>query len=188
MAAGRLLTLPVGLALALVLAGCGAPTTGTGGFVTGDGTITVVAVADRRPAPVIAGETLDGGTWSSETAAGKVIVYNVWGSWCPPCRAEAPALQAAAEATADQAVFVGVNTRDLDPAPARAFVRDAGITYPSLFDPAGSLLLGFAGDLPPSAIPSTLVVDAEGRVAARVIGATTESTLVGLIDDIAGGR
>ena len=180
-------TLAAGAVLALALAGCGAPTTGTGGFVTGDGSITVVDADARRPAPAIAGTTLDGASWSSEFAAGKVIVYNVWGSWCPPCRAEAPALQSAAEATADRAVFVGLNTRDLDPAPARAFVRDAGLTYPSLFDPAGSLLLGFAGDLPPSAIPSTLIVDAEGRVAARVLGATTESTLVGLIDDIAGG-
>ena len=184
----RLRTLVGGAFLALLLAGCGAPATGTGGFVTGDGSITVVEVADRRPAPAIAGTTLDGDSWSSESAAGKVIVYNVWGSWCPPCRAEAPALQAAAEQTADRAVFVGLNTRDLDPAPAQAFVRDAGLTYPSLFDPAGSLLLGFAGDLPPSAIPSTLIVDAQGRVAARVIGATTQTTLVGLIDDIADGR
>lgn len=178
----------VGTLVVLALAGCATPTTGTGGFVTGDGSITVVPVADRRPAPAISGETLDGATWSSESAAGKVIVYNVWGSWCPPCRAEAPALQAASEATADRAVFVGVNTRDLNPAPAQAFVRDAGLTYPSLFDPDGSLLLGFAGDLPPSAIPSTLIVDAQGRVAARVLGATTESTLVGLVDDIADGK
>lgn len=175
-------------AAVLALAGCSTPSTGTGGFVTGDGSITVVAVAERRPAPAISGTTLDDRAWSSQSAAGKVIVYNVWGSWCQPCRAEAPALQAVAEATADRAVFVGLNTRDLDPAAPRAFVRGFGITFPSLFDPDGTLLLAFAGQLPPSAIPSTLIVDAEGRVAARVVGVTTEATLLGLVDDIAGGK
>lgn len=176
-------------AVALALTGCaGTPSAGTGGFVTGDGSITVIDPAQRRPAPAISGTTLDDQQWSSEAAAGKVIVYNVWGSWCSPCRAEAPALQAVAEATADRAVFIGLNTRDLDPAAPRAFVRAFGVTFPSLFDPDGSLLLAFAGELPPSAIPSTLVVDAEGRIAARVVGTTTEATLLGLVDDIAGGK
>lgn len=173
---------------ALTLAGCSTPTTGTGGFVTGDGSITVITPDDRQPAPVITGETLDGDQWSSDTAAGKVIVYNVWGSWCGPCKAEAPALQSVAEQTADRAVVIGLNTRDLDRAAPRAFVRNNGITFPSIFDPDGSVLLAFAGTLPPTAIPSTLLVDPQGRIAARVIGATTEATLVGLIDDLAAGR
>lgn len=175
------------LALPLALAGCGTPTTGTGGFVTGDGSITVIAPDDRQPAPVIAGETLDGGQWSSESVEGKVIVYNVWGSWCGPCKAEAPALQSVAEQSADQAVLIGLNTRDLDPAAPRAFVRNNGITFRSIFDPDGSVLLAFAGQLPPTAIPSTLLVDPQGRIAARVIGVTTEATLLGLIDDLAAG-
>ncbi len=175
-------------AVVFAVTGCaGTPSAGTGGFVTGDGSITVVDPGQRRRAPAISGTTLDDEQWSSETAAGTVIVYNVWGSWCQPCRAEAPALQAVAEATADRAVFVGLNTRDLDPAAPRAFVRAFDITFPSLFDPDGSLLLAFAGELPPSAIPSTLIVDAEGRIAARVVGTTTEATLRGLVDDIAGG-
>ena len=181
----------IGAAIAaalLALTGCATPSAGTGGFVTGDGSITVIDPGQRRPAPQITGTTLDGEEWDSATAAGTVVVYNVWGSWCQPCRAEAPALQAVAEATADRAVFVGLNTRDLDPAAPRAFVRAFGITFPSIFDPDGSLLLAFAGDLPPSAIPSTLVVDAQGRVAARVVGTTTEATLLGLVDDIAGGK
>lgn len=176
-------------AAVVALAGCsGTPTTGTDGFVTGDGTITVIAVADRQPAPVIEGDTLDGGRWSSQDVADKVIVYNVWGSWCGPCRAEAPHLQAVAEHTADRAVLIGLNTRDMDIAAPQAFIRSNGLTFPSIFDPDGSLLLAFAGHLPPSAIPSTLLVDPEGRIAARVIGATTESTLIGLIDDLAAGR
>ncbi|MEA4944924.1 MAG: TlpA disulfide reductase family protein [Propionicimonas sp.] len=177
------------VAAALVLAGCSAsPETGTGGFVTGDGSITVLPAEQRTPAPTITGETLDGTAWSSDTAAGKVLVYNVWGSWCAPCRAEAPDLEAAAEQTADRAVFIGLNTRDADRAAPSRFVANHGITYPSLFDPDGRLLLAFAGDLPPSAIPTTLLVDREGRIAARVVGATTQTTLVGLIDDIAEGR
>lgn len=178
----------VGAALAmLALAGCGVPTTGTDGFVTGDGSITVIAVDERRPAPVIEGETLDGGRWSSEAVENKVIVYNVWGSWCGPCKAEAPALQAVAEQTADKAVLIGLNTRDLDRAAPQAFVRNNGITFPSIFDPDGSVLLAFAGALPPTAIPSTLLVDPQGRMAARIVGVTTEATMLGLIDDLAAG-
>jgi hypothetical protein len=84
-------------------------------------------------------------------------------------------------------VFVGINTRDLSPAPAQAFQRAFGITYTSLYDPTGALLLGFT-DLPPNAIPSTLVIDAKGRVAARIVGATTTATIVGLVTDISEGR
>ncbi|MCW5953551.1 MAG: TlpA family protein disulfide reductase [Propionibacteriaceae bacterium] len=178
----------LGAALAaLVLAGCGTPTTGTDGFVTGDGSITVIAPDERQAAPAIAGETLDGDQWSSESVDGKVIVYNVWGSWCGPCRAEAPVLQSIAEQTADRAVLIGLNTRDMDRAAPQAFVRANGVTFPSIFDPDGSLLLSFAGQLPPSAIPSTLLVDPQGRIAARVIGVTTEATMLGLIDDLAAG-
>jgi thiol-disulfide isomerase/thioredoxin len=171
----------------LALAGCSAPTTGTDGFVTGDGSITVIAVDERQPAPLIEGETLDGTQWSSESVEDKVIVYNVWGSWCGPCRAEAPVLQSIAEQTADRAVLIGLNTRDMDRAAPQAFVRSNGVTFPSIFDPDGSLLLEFAGQLPPSAIPSTLLVDPQGRIAARVIGVTTEATMLGLIDDLAAG-
>ena len=120
--------------------------------------------------------------------AGKVVVVNVWGSWCPPCVEEAPALVAAANRTTAIAQFVGLNTRDSGTAQAQAFVRDFKVPYPNLFDPDGRLLLEFAGQLPPSAIPTTLVVDAEGRIAARVLGEVTEATLVGLIEDVAAGR
>ena len=83
----RLRTFGAALA-ALLLAGCATPTTGTDGFVTGDGSITVIAPDERQAAPVIVGETLDGAQWSSDSVGDKVIVYNVWGSWCVPCRAE----------------------------------------------------------------------------------------------------
>ena len=154
----------------------------------GDGSLTIVPVGQRVPAPRITGQLLDGGTFDSTLLAGKVVVYNVWGSWCAPCRSEAPALVAASQKLADQAVFVGLNTRDFDKAAPRAFVRAFEVPYVNLFDPEGALLLNFSGELPPNAIPSTIVVDLEGRVAARIIGETTESTLVGLIQDVAAGK
>lgn len=179
--------LTVGIVAAL-LAGCGTAPTAQGGFVGGDGSLTLIPVAERKPAPNISGELLGGGSFDSQQLAGNVIVYNVWGSWCAPCRKEAPALEAAARATADKARFVGINTRDLDQAPALAFNRAFDITYPSVYDPDGRELLKFGAQLPPSAIPTTLVVDAEGRVAARVLGETTEATLRGLVEDVAAGK
>ena len=126
------------LAAPVLLAGCASGPSAEGGFVGGDGSLTVVPVAEREPAPQVTGELLGGGSFDSAEHAGKVIVYNVWGSWCAPCRKQAPALQAAARATADDAQFVGINTRDLDPAPAQAFVRAFDITFPSVFDPDGN--------------------------------------------------
>ncbi|WP_342372897.1 TlpA disulfide reductase family protein [Propioniciclava soli] len=175
------------VALAL-LAGCGAGPTASGGFVGGDGSLTIVPVEQRQPAPQITGELLDGTAFDSAELAGTVIVYNVWGSWCNPCRKEAPALVGAAEETEGTAVFVGLNTRDPDPAQAEAFVRAFDVPYVNVYDPDGRELLKFGAQLPASAIPSTLVVDAEGRVAARVLGETTQSTLTGLVADVAAGR
>jgi len=138
--------------------------------------------------PVVSGRSLEGTTVSTADYEGQVLVLNVWGSWCAPCRKEAPALQAASARTAEVAQFVGIATKDADPAPAQAFVRANGITYPSIYDPTGATLLTFAGTLPPSAIPSTLVVDREGRLAARVLGPISERTLVDLVDDVAAGK
>ena len=186
--------LAVGMVLAC-LAGCSAtgadePTRSAGqeGYVGVERNVTLVPPADRKPQPPVSGSTLDGKTVSTADYAGSVVVVNVWGSWCAPCRSEAPALQGASEATRGKAQFLGITTRDNDPAQARAFVRAFGITYPSIYDPKGQALLGFAGTLPPSAIPSTLVLDAEGRVAARVLGEVSQLTLVTMVDDVAAGR
>lgn len=184
----RLIRLVAALFAAVLLAGCSSSSNEGTGFVTGDGTLTVLPVGQRPAAPELVGTTLDGATWQSSDHAGKVIVYNVWGSWCAPCRAEAPELVAAAKATSGTAVFVGLNTRDLDTAAPNAFVRAFGVPYPNLYDPDGALLLKFSSQLPANAIPSTLVVDPSGKVAARIIGQTTQATLVGLIDDLAAGK
>lgn len=153
------------------------------GFTAGDGTVTIVPTDQRVDAPVLSGTTLDEDPISTDDFAGQAIVINVWGSWCAPCRAEAPDLVDASEQLGADVAFLGVNTRDLDTAPALAFERSFGLTYPSIYDPDGDLLLGF-GQLPPKAIPSTLVIDPEGRVAARVLGAVDASTLVGIVGDV----
>lgn len=164
----------------------GTRSAGQDGFVGVSRNVTQIAPAERETVPTVAGTSLDGQTLSTGDFPGQVVVVNVWGSWCAPCRAEADALQQASEATEGRAQFVGINTRDRDPAPARAFVRGFGITYPSIYDPDGKALLPFAGTLPPSAIPSTLIIDREGRLAARVLGEVSELTLVTMIDQVAG--
>jgi thiol-disulfide isomerase/thioredoxin len=174
----------------VLVTGCGtggpAPAGGDGqGFVGGDGSVRVVDPEARQPAPDVSGETVDGGLLALSDLRGKVVVLNVWGSWCAPCREEAPYLQGVYDDTRRDGVrFVGINTRD-DVAAAQAFERSFGVTYPSLVDTDGRLLLQFRGSLPPSSIPSTLVVDREGRIAARVLGPTTYSALKRLVDDVA---
>lgn len=175
------------VAALLILTGCSGASGADAGFVSGKVGLTVVPPTEREPAPVATGEGLEGGRVTTDHP-GKVVVINVWGSWCEPCRAEAPALQAAWERTREVAQFVGIDTRDPDPAPPLAFQRTFGITYPSIHDPQGRSLLEFSGSLPPSGIPSTLVVDREGRIAARVIGEVDENTLVSLVTDTAEGR
>lgn len=167
---------------ALALTACGEDATSSGGntqFVSGTGQLTVVKASDRLAAPDISGETTDGEELALADYRGKVVVLNVWGSWCAPCIAEAPHLRKVAEDTADQGVqFVGINTRDLDPANARAFDRDHGIEYPSLYDPNGKLILRFPkNSLSPQAIPSTLILDREGKIAVRALKPLGEEEL-----------
>ena len=146
--------------------------------------VTVYAAGDRDPAPALAGRTLDDTAFDLDDLTGKIVVINVWGSWCGPCRAETPDLVRVANATATSGVrFVGIDTRD-SLAGARAFVKNYDVPYPSVFDPAGKALLPFASVIPSAAIPSSVVVDRRGDVAARVIGAVDESTLQALLDDL----
>ncbi|MBA2559737.1 MAG: TlpA family protein disulfide reductase, partial [Propionibacteriales bacterium] len=105
------------------------------------------------------------------------------GSWCGPCRAEAPDLARLARETAARGVrFVGIDTRDTAAA-AKAFVRFFHVPYPSIVDEDGRVLLAFRDVIPVSAIPSTLVVDTDGNIAAKVVGQVTYSTLRGLVED-----
>lgn len=152
------------------------------------GGVTIVPVAKRQGAPKIAGTTLQGKDLSLADYRGKVVVINVWGSWCPPCRKEAPALAAASHTTKDTAQFIGIDVKDNDPAPARAYVRTFDVPYPSLYDPTGAQLVKFAGTLPAQGIPSTLIIDEQGRVAVRILDTITEDSLVAMINDVAQGK
>lgn len=156
---------------------------GQAGFVSGNGNVSTFAAADRKPAPELTGKTLDDKTWTLSEQKGKVVVLNVWGSWCPPCRKEAPDLVAAAKELGASVQFIGLNTRDLDPAPAKKFVQEFGVTYPSIYDPNGKALLRFRGQISPKAIPTTLVIDKSGKVAGRVVGEVTKQTLLGMVKD-----
>lgn len=158
---------------------------GDTGFVAGKGIITRLPVAEREQPGEVSGETLEGEPLSLDDYEGKTVVVNVWGSWCAPCRSEAPELVAASEELADDGVeFLGINSRDLDKAAAQAFQRRFEVPYPSIYDQQGRTLLAFRGTLSPNAIPSTVVVDEQGRVAASVIGEVSRSTLIGLVEDV----
>jgi len=175
------------LLLSAVLAACSddVGSSGDSGFVSGKGIITRLAVDERKQPGEVAGETVDGEQISLADFEGRTVVVNVWGSWCAPCRAEAPDLVAASEELADRdVVFLGINSRDLDKAAARAFQRRFEVPYPSIYDQQGRTLLAFRGTLSPNAIPSTVVIDDQGRVAASVIGEVSRSTLVGLVEDV----
>ncbi|MFJ4863537.1 MULTISPECIES: TlpA family protein disulfide reductase [unclassified Streptomyces] len=140
---------------------------------------TVIEPAARPAAPELSGEDLDGKPLATADLRGHVVVLNVWGSWCAPCRAEADDLDRLDRQTRDAGVrFLGINTRDPDRAAARSFVRAHGLGFPSLHDPTGALLLRFPPALlNPQAIPSTLVIDRRGRIAVSIGGAVTEDEL-----------
>lgn len=140
--------------------------------------------ADRKDAPSIEGPLVSGSGVASISHPGKVVVVNVWQSTCGPCRGEADALEAAARATAKDAAFVGLDVVD-QRAAAQAFLRTSGSSYPHIFDPDAQQLLKFNGILPVKAIPSTAVIDKQGRIAARIIGPVSAQTLTELIDRVA---
>jgi thiol-disulfide isomerase/thioredoxin len=192
----RAIRVAAGLAGVLMLAACASTgadertrSAGEVGYPTVPRNLTRVPPDQRRELPVVSGPALGSSkTISTQDYRGKVVVINVWGSWCPPCRKEAPDLQAASVETKNVAQFVGITSKDYDPAPAEAFVRSFKITYPSIYDPSGKVLLAFAGELPPSAIPSTMIIDRQGRLAVRVLSEVSKITLVDMINDVADGR
>ena len=178
----RIAGIAAAIALVAVLAGCSASDGIAGGVVNGDenyasddGAITEIAEADRGAAVPFESETTDGVAVSSDDYRGQVLVVNFWYAACPPCRVEAPDLQNLSEEFDGKgAAFLGVNVRDQ--AETAENVEDEwGITYPSVIDTNdGNMLLAFAGTVQPNAVPTTLVIDKKGRVAARILGQLTD--------------
>jgi len=181
------------LAAALFLAGCASPigagsSTQDQGFVAGDSGVTTWAPADRKAAPAVHGTTLDGGTFSLASYRGKIVVLNFWASWCGPCRVETPALQVLAEDMATKGVaFVGIDSSD-DRDAARAFLANivggkAPTSYVNVDDSGGDVQLAFYRFVP-QALPNTLILDRQGRVAVRINGPTTGPRLKALLDPL----
>ena len=179
--------------VALALSGCTSDDSlaeqyraGSGkGYIAGDGSVTEIPVDDRGDVIEFDGTLEDGSTVSSADYAGEVLVVNFWYASCAPCRAEAPDLKDLSEQFADQgASFLGVNVRD-KAASAIAFNESYAITYPSVMDvDDGGMQLAFSGSIPPNAVPTTLVLDSSGRVAARILGqVNSPSILETLIED-----
>jgi len=151
-------------------------------YIAGDGTVTEYSLGARPGFEPFSGITESGGQLDSSAFSGQVIVMNWWYSACAPCRAEAPDLAALSEEFKDEGVqFIGVNVRDTA-ATALAFDRNFGITFPSLMDAqTGSVSLAFSGLVSPQAVPTTLVIDRQGKVTARILGKIEASILRTLI-------
>ena len=152
-------------------------------YIAGDGTVTEFALSQRPTFEPWEGITESGAKLSSASLEGYVVVINWWYAACAPCRAEAPDLVALSEEFVGQGVqFVGVNVRDTAET-ALAFDRRFGIDFPSVMDSAdGSVSLAFTGVVSPQAVPTTLVIDKDGRVAARILGRIDPSVLRELIE------
>jgi peroxiredoxin len=178
---------------AALLVGCstgsGAVDVNNGGefrFVAGTPAGKVIPVDQRAKAPQFSGHLLDGGEFSSTELAGHVAVLNFWGSWCAPCRVETPEFQRVYADVKDEGVaFLGLNVKEPSEQFATSFVDRFGIQFPSLYDPRGEVALAFRG-YPANAIPSTIVLDQQGQVAAVYTGTVTTENLRTVIDRVLG--
>jgi thiol-disulfide isomerase/thioredoxin len=161
-------------------------------FVAGTPSGEVIPEAERASAPEFGGTLLGGGAFSSTELAGDVAVLNFWGSWCGPCRVETPEFQEVyAEVRDDGVQFLGLNVKETSEQFALAFVDRFGIEFPSLYDPRGEVALAFR-DYPANTIPSTIVLDRQGRVAAVYTGTVSQEDLRTVLDrvgeeEVAGG-
>jgi peroxiredoxin len=167
--------------------GAGAVAVNNGGefrFVAGTPAGEVIPAAQRATAPAFSGQLLGGGKFASSQLSGKVAVLNFWGSWCAPCRVETPQFQEVYAQVRDRGVdFLGLNVKETSEQFPRAFVDRFGITFPSLYDPRGEVALAFR-DYPANAIPSTIVLDKQGRVAAVYTGEVSQANLRSVLDRV----
>ncbi len=143
-----------------------------------------VVTRTNEPLPVLEGRTLEGDAISTRDFNGRVLVLNVWASWCGPCTAEQPALARLADRYEDAGVsFLGINHLN-DRKEAAAWVQTYDVPYPSLYDPGGA----FADDLGYPYLPDTFVVDAAGNLRVKIFGETNEQELGQLIDEVLAGQ
>ena len=166
-------------ALLLTSCGNGGSATVQESYIAGDGAVTFISANDRQAAPKLSGDTLYGTKFNF--AGGKIAVVNIWASWCSPCRAEIPTLISLSNKYPD-VQFMGILTRD-NLANAEVFAKQRGVQYPNFID--DSLILGFRNTLPANAIPTTVVIDQQGLVAARISGPVTVASLSDLIERLA---
>ncbi|GAB2542548.1 TlpA disulfide reductase family protein [Nocardia heshunensis] len=192
----RAAALLAGLCVAAVLAGCttaGKDAVAQGGtfdFVSPGGKTEIFydPPSSRGTIGKLSGPDLmhDGKTTSVEDFPGKVVVINIWGQWCGPCRAEAPALEQVYDASKDKGVaFLGINVRDNQKDKAQDFVTDNKVGYPSIYDPSMRSLLALGGKFPTSVIPTTIVLDKQHRVAAVFLRALLAQDLQPVVDKLA---
>jgi peroxiredoxin len=186
-------TFLLALGCAVLVTGCSTGTdavdVNNGGefrFVEGTPAGEVIPVDERASAPQFDGTLVGGGDWSSDELSGQVAVLNFWGSWCAPCRVETPEFSDIAADYADAGVqFLGIDVKETDEQFARAFIDRYGISFPSLYDPRGEVALAFRG-YPANAIPSTIVLDTQGRVAAVYTGTVAQEDLRRVVDSVLG--
>jgi thiol-disulfide isomerase/thioredoxin len=186
----RLPLLVTALAATALLSTACTDVNGTDGkdFVTGDGRVLQITPGDRGDPVDAGGKTLDGDQLDLADLRGKVVVVNVWGAWCTECRTETPMLVDAADELPDGATIVGIDVRETSTDNALAYVRSAGIPYPSIYDPGSEQLLRFPAPINPREIPSTVVLDAQGRVAALIRGELpSKLTLLDVVREVASG-
>ncbi len=165
----------------IMLTGCaggGLSSSNENSYVAGSGSVVFIKQSERRDAPKFSGKTLTTGDVTLNS--NQVTVINVWASWCAPCRAEAPLLQEFS-IQYPQVQFAGVLTRD-NISSAKAFYENFNLTYPTFID--DSILIGFKGSLIPNAIPTTLIIDKQGKVAVRISGEVTVAILKKMLEKV----
>jgi len=183
-----LLTLLVATAVAVLGACSSLPESGDKGYTTDEGIVTTLAVDDRESPVALRADDLDGNEISLADYRGKPLVIVVWGAWCVECRAEQSEVNGAAEDLAGTAEFVGLDVRESSVDNARAYVREKEVPYPSIDGNDGQALKAFTGSLSPYTVPAFVILDAEGRIAASVIGRLpSRLTLVDVVEEVASG-
>jgi len=177
------------LIISLLITSCATPVSNISsdsesGFVSGDGTSVFLNKAERKPAPELKNVEFLSSEIDLNSLKNKVVLINVWGSWCSPCRKEAPELEELyLKNKTNNVEFIGINIRD-SKISANRFIENFTITYPNIFDRDGKLLLGYKDSLPANAIPSTILIDKNGLVAARQLGPIDKSLIQGFISEL----